>query len=91
MTIDDRLENIIRQLVGDYTLELADDSALEDLPGWDSITQINLMFAIEQQLGISFGGSEIFDFETVGQLKRFAVDRLPATMLGYEMKDSHAQ
>ena len=77
MTIDDRLEEIIRQLVGDPALELPDDAALQDLPGWDSVVQINLMFALEQKLGISFNGNEIFEFETVGQLKRFAAEKLP--------------
>ena len=91
MTIDDRLEEIIRQLVGDPTLELPDDAPLQDLPGWDSVVQINLMFALEQKLGISFNGSEIFEFETVGQLKRFAADRLPAKPLAHEMKNSSLQ
>jgi acyl carrier protein len=76
MNIHDRLEEIIRQLVSDETFEFRDDTMLDQIPGWDSIVQINLMFALEQQLGVRFSGSEIFEFETVGQLKRFVASNL---------------
>ena len=71
MNLHERLEEIIRQLVSDETFEFRDDTMLDQIPGWDSIVQINLMFALEQQLGVRFSGNEIFEFETVGQLKRF--------------------
>jgi len=54
---------------------------LDQIPGWDSMVQINLMFVLEQQMGVCFSGSEIFEFETFGQLKRFvASHRLGAEL-----------
>ncbi len=71
MKPEDRLEDIIHHLVSDDEVEFHDDTVLDEIPGWNSIVRINLMFALEQQLGIRFTKSEIFDFETVGQLQRF--------------------
>ena len=84
MNLHERLEEIIRQLVSDETFEFSDDTMLDQIPGWDSIVQINLMFALEQQLGVRFSGSEIFEFETVGQLKRFVASNVSGAELSYK-------
>ena len=70
-TLHERLEQVIQDLVNDPTLELANETRTEDIPGWDSMTQINLMFALEQEFGVRFAGDDIFAFETFGDLKNF--------------------
>ena len=71
MITEDRVETIMRQLVEDAS-DWTDETLLSCIDGWDSMVQINLMFALEQQLGVKFNGNEIFEFETVGDIKRFA-------------------
>lgn len=71
MKPEQRLESIIRQLVNNDAISLADDTPLETLPGWHSVVRISLMYALEQQTGVRFTGTDIFAFETIGQLKRF--------------------
>jgi acyl carrier protein len=84
MNVNERLEEIIRQLVNDDAFEFQDDTMLDQIPGWDSIVQINLMFALEQQLGVRFSGSEIFEFETFGQLKRFVAANASGAELSHK-------
>jgi acyl carrier protein len=62
------LEETIGSLLGGADLELRDDTRLEDLPNWDSLVRVNLMFAAEQKFGLEFSGDQIFDFNTFGEL-----------------------
>jgi acyl carrier protein len=65
------LEEILGTLLANDDLVLSDDTVLETMPGWDSLVQVNLMFAIEEQFGVRFAGNQISDFSTAGELERF--------------------
>jgi len=47
-----------------------------DVPGWDSLKQINVIIAAEQRFGVKFSSREIESFEDVGSLARTILDRL---------------
>lgn len=55
-------------------LFLVDDIALDDgttadqVDGWDSLTHINLMIAVESEFGFKFDLGEIEKFKAVGDL-----------------------
>jgi acyl carrier protein len=76
--IDERLEGIVRQLFNDDEIVLSDETTAADIPGWDSLANINLMFSIEQAFGVEFTEEELTGFETIGGLKR----QLEAKMRG---------
>jgi acyl carrier protein len=73
--IHDRLETIFQQVFNDDDLTLTDAMTSEDVEGWESVTHINLMFAIESEFGIQFPGNELAEFENIGALKRYLVER----------------
>lgn len=71
MTVDERLEEVFRSVFDDEQLALTDDMTAADVPGWDSLAHINLMFTIESEFGITFRGDELAELADIGQLKRF--------------------
>jgi acyl carrier protein len=50
----------------------------EDVPGWDSFKQIEILFAIEQHFKIRFNTREVDRMSNVGDLARAVAVRFPA-------------
>jgi acyl carrier protein len=71
MTVHERLEELFREVFNDETIILTDQTTAHDVPGWDSVIHINLMFSIEQAFGVQFTGSELTGFKDIGELKQF--------------------
>jgi acyl carrier protein len=68
--IDERLEELVRGLFNDDEIVLADDLVWSDIPGWDSLAHVNLIFGVEQTFGVEFDDEELSTLATVGDLKR---------------------
>ena len=68
--VTDRITEVFRLVLGDPSLTLSDDTTAPDIPGWDSVAHINLMFALESEFGIHFAGNEFARFTDVGDLRR---------------------
>ena len=75
MTLHDRLEELFQTVLNDDELELRDDMATVDVPGWDSVAHINLMFSIEEAFGVQFAGNTFAEFKDIGELKQFIADQ----------------
>jgi acyl carrier protein len=69
--LHDRLQEIFQTVFNDDDLELRDETTAADVPGWDSVAHITLMFSIEQAFGVQFAGNELAEFRNVGELKRY--------------------
>jgi acyl carrier protein len=76
-SVHERLEALFRQVFGDDDIVLTDATTAEDVPGWDSVAHINLMFGIEQAFGVQFLGNELAEFQNVGELVRYLTARAP--------------
>lgn len=55
----DRVQEVFREVFEDPALVLNDLMTAEDVVGWDSLAHINLVIAIEKQLGVKFATAEI--------------------------------
>jgi len=73
--VHDELEQLFRDVFGDDTIELTEETTARDIPQWDSLGHVNLMFAIEERFGVRFRGNELAEFANVGELKRFLDER----------------
>lgn len=71
MTVHEQLEEIFQSVLGDDTIALAPETTAADIPGWDSLAHINLMFSIEQAFGVQFVNNQFAEFENVGALIAF--------------------
>jgi acyl carrier protein len=75
MTLHQRLEAVFRSVFNDDDLVLRDEMTAADVPGWDSVEHINLMFSLEDEFGVQFVGNELAELEDIGALKRFLEQR----------------
>lgn len=71
MAVHDELEQVFRDAFGNESIVLRDDMTAADVPEWDSLGQINLMFTIEEQFGVTFEGSQFAEFTNVGELETY--------------------
>ena len=62
------LTKIFREVFRNENLVIAGSTTAEDVSGWDSTAHVNLLLAIEMQLGVTFHTSEIDEMRTVGDL-----------------------
>jgi acyl carrier protein len=73
MTVDDQLTTltqILRDLIGDDSVQLTMTTLREDVPGWDSFTYVNFIVAVEAEYGIRFRIAEVESFPDVGAIVR---------------------
>ena len=68
--IDPRIAQVVEDVVGEG-VELTEHTRAADVPGWDSLAHINIMFALESEFGVSFTDDQLTAFADVGELQRF--------------------
>ena len=65
--IRNRVQDVFRNVFDDPEIILRDDLTADDIAGWDSLTHINLMVAVEKQFKIKFATAEISKLKAKGQ------------------------
>jgi acyl carrier protein len=71
MTEQDKLATltqILRDLLGNDSIELAMDTVREEVSGWDSFNYVNFIVAVETEYGIKFRIADIESFPNVGAI-----------------------
>ena len=76
MTTSERLDEVFREVFDDPGMVLTDETTAGDVPGWDSLAHVNLMFSIESEFGIAFSSRELSTLQDVGDLRRVVADKL---------------
>jgi acyl carrier protein len=66
---------VFRTVFNDESLVLRDETTAAEVPGWDSLEHINLMFALEEEFGMQFVGNELAELENIGALKQLIEQR----------------
>jgi acyl carrier protein len=62
------LTAIFRDVLDDETLTLGETTAAKDVPGWDSITHVLIVVAVEKKFRVKFTAGEIQKLQNVGEL-----------------------
>ena len=62
------IQTIFQDVFDDPDLRITAQSSARDVPGWDSLTTINLIFAMEREFKIRFALGEIQDLNNVGEM-----------------------
>jgi acyl carrier protein len=62
------LTRILRDLLGDDSIELTMLTTREDVPGWDSFCYVNFIVAVEAEFRIKFRIADIESFSNVGAI-----------------------
>ena len=66
----DSLQAIFRQVFDDEEIVLSPEMTANDVEGWDSLSHVNLIIAIELHYKIRFSQKELLTFRNVGDLLR---------------------
>jgi acyl carrier protein len=76
------LQEIFRQVFDDPTIVLKDEMTAADVDGWDSVTHIDLLIAIERTMGIKFATAEMSRLkepdQNIGSFIRLVESKLQA-------------
>jgi acyl carrier protein len=50
--------------------EFADETTAAQVPGWDSLSHVNVILAVEKKFGVRFKNLEVLKLKNVGDLQR---------------------
>jgi acyl carrier protein len=72
----ERIQEIVRDALADDTITLGNGTAASDVPGWDSMANVTIVFCIEHEFGVRFDEDEFSGFANVGELGRMIERKL---------------
>ena len=68
MELQERLNEIFCEVFDDDDIKIAPEMTANDVAGWDSLSHVNLIIAIESKFNINFSQRELMTFKNVGDL-----------------------
>ncbi len=70
MELQSRLNEIFREVFDNDDINITPEMTANDVEGWDSLSHVNLIVAIENKFKITFTQKEALGFNNVGALMR---------------------
>ncbi len=70
MTTIEKLNRIFQTVFDNDDLDIRPEMTANDVDGWDSLSHVNLILAVEKGFGIRFSQKELLTFKNVGDLLR---------------------
>jgi acyl carrier protein len=71
------LTQIFRDTFDDQSIELTYASTAMDIEPWNSLSNVELLVAIEEKMGIRFSSADIADLSNVGELAELIAREKP--------------
>lgn len=62
------VQDVFRNVFKNDSIVLGDKMVANDVPGWDSLTHVQLISEIESHFGIKFSLREMLSWKTVGKM-----------------------
>ena len=69
--IYEKLNEIFQDVFDDDRLTINADTTPNDIEGWDSLANINIIVSIESEFGVKFKMEEISSMKSIGDIARF--------------------
>jgi acyl carrier protein len=70
-----RLDAIFQDIFDDPSLEVSDGMIASDVEGWDSLSHINLIVAVEKEFKIRLTTAEVRGLNNVGDLTALILNK----------------
>ena len=71
-----RLTQIFRETFDDPQLTIGPETTADDVEGWDSVTHIQLLVAVEKAFGLRFNTGEVARLANVGEMVTLITQRV---------------
>ena len=71
-----QLDKIFRETLRVSEKDLGDASSMETIPGWDSLSHMDLITEIESTYNIQLTGDEIADMRDLGAIRKIISEHL---------------
>ena len=71
-----RVRDVIAKVFGDDDVVVHSSTTAADVEGWDSVSNIEVMIALEREFGIRFNTGEMASVANVGELVTLIAGRL---------------
>lgn len=78
MTTMEKLNGIFRMVFADDDIMIGPATTSNDVDGWDSLSHVNLIVAVERSFNIRFAQKELLTFRNVGDLHRSIESKITA-------------
>ncbi|MFH0867065.1 MAG: acyl carrier protein [Bacteroidota bacterium] len=72
----EQLNSVFCRVFDDNDIKISSETTTNDIDGWDSLSHVNLVVAIEKYFGIKFKSSEIMKWKNVGQMQESIKEKL---------------
>ena len=73
---DERITALFREVFRNDQLALTDATTPTDVPGWDSLANVNLITAIESEFDIKLGVRDVMKMTNVGEIRRIVQSKV---------------
>lgn len=68
MDVQAVLNQVFQEVFDDEDIDIAPRTTANDIDGWDSLSHVNLIVAVESRFGVRFSHKELLTFKNVGDL-----------------------
>lgn len=75
LTNRDRVYRVLAGVFGASPQQLTDDAGPDTIESWDSLSHVNLVLALESELGITFTDEDVTNMLSVGLICRIVDER----------------
>ena len=73
--IYEKLNTIFQDVFDDPDITVQAETSAEDIEDWDSLAQISLIVAVEEEFGIKFSVEEATSMKNVGEMVQFILEK----------------
>lgn len=68
MGVTEKLNGLFRMVFDDDSIDITPKTTADDVDGWDSLSHVNLILAVENAFEIRFAQKELLTFKNVGDM-----------------------
>lgn len=76
MSVEETIKSIMVELLGVDVSDIEDDSAIGDLPNWDSLNHLRIIAEIEKTFNFQFTPDVLMDIEDFSDLVNATQERV---------------
>ena len=77
--ISDELKKVLLETLQLDDWDIQHETKASEVPGWDSLSHVNVIMAVEQRFNIRFKTSEVLKLKSIGDLQRLVTARVGNT------------